>query len=553
MNVVRSNAMRCGIIAALAVVCPAVSVVAQPDSVAVEYTIGLHEPQTQYVEMTATFHDLTGDVLDVHLPTWRPGRYVILDFAGTITGVSAESGDGSALVIEKTAKSSWRVDLGGSTQATIRYRVYANSLGDRTRHVDDSHAFLDGSSVFAYVKGRRDEPVTLTVEPFDGWRVTTGLSPSDESTHTYAASGYDELIDCPLEIGTHELREFDVAGVPHELAIWGRAHHDLSGIEGDIAKVIEAQHTFWGGFPYERYVLLLHIGSGGGATEHRNSAILQVGRDAFERPKAYRDFLRLVSHEVFHAWNVKALRPAGISPYRYDRENYTKLLWVSEGSTSYYADIILVRAGLMTPDVYLKKLGERIDEFRRRPGRHVQSLEASSFDAWIKFNKATADEQNSTVSFYAKGALVSWMLDFELRLRTKNRVSYDTVLASMYRDFPLAGGGFTPEDLLATIERLAASDFGAFWRDYISGTRDLDLESCASIAGLSLVLKADREDEDDEVDSERELNDEDGPIEVQPDLGIKLRDAHGRWVVDFVRSDGPAYQAGVIAGDELLA
>jgi predicted metalloprotease with PDZ domain len=280
---------------------------------------------------------------------------------------------------------------------------------------------------------------------------------------------------------------------------------------------------------------------------------LQVGRDAFERPKAYRDFLRLVSHEVFHAWNVKALRPAGISPYRYDRENYTKLLWVSEGSTSYYADIMLVRAGLMTPDVYLKKLGERIDEFRRRPGRHVQSLEASSFDAWIKFNKATADAQNSTVSFYAKGALVSWMLDFELRLRTKNRVSYDTVLATMYRDFPLAGGGFTPEDLLATIERLAGSDFDAFRRDYISGTRDLDLESCASIAGLALVLKADREDEDDDGDSEKASNDEDLPIEEQPDLGIKLRDAHGRWVVDFVRSDGPAYQAGVIAGDELIA
>ncbi|MCH7960963.1 MAG: nuclear transport factor 2 family protein [Planctomycetes bacterium] len=532
MNVVRSNAMRCGIIAALAVVCPAVSVVAQPESVAVEYTIGLHEPQTQYVEMTATFHDLTGDVLDVHLPTWRPGRYVILDFAGTITGVSAESGDGSTLVIEKTAKSSWRVDLGGSTQATIRYRVYANSLGDRTRHVDDSHAFLDGSAVFLYSDDTRAKPARVVVEAPSGWAVATGLEAVPGAENTFLAPNYDILIDSPFEIGRHELIRFDVDGVAHEIAVWGEASYSPEKFKADFAAIIAAQRDVFGEMPYDRFVFMLHIAPGlGGGTEHYNSTIMQASPERFDSDDSYRRFLGLVSHEMFHTWNVKRLRPAGLNPYDYLGENYTTLLWVSEGTTSYYGALTLARTGITKPDAYLKSLGGSIGAMERHVGATIQSLEESSFDAWVKFNRSTPDSANTTVSFYSKGSLVSLLLDMELRGRTSNRVTLDTVMRELYERFPLDGPGFTPADLLGTVERLSSTSFGRFFEKYVRGTQPLPMAEALMTAGLELKR---------------------GAGEDEPYLGFSVS-GEDTGVVRRIRADGPAYKAGLNVGDEIVA
>ena len=501
------------------------------DTFVVEYTIGLHEPQTQYVRMSATFGDLDGKTVDVHLPTWRPGKYLILDMVGTITGERAFAADRQPLQMAKTAKSTWRVDLAGSDRVMIEYRIYANSLGDRTRHVDDTHAYLDGAAVFLYTDESRNEPCRVTVQAPDGWRTATGLSAQSGSTNVFLAPNYDILADSPFEIGLHSLIEFEVDGVPHEVVIWGDDDFDPEFFRQDFAAIVAAQRDIFGEMPYDRYVFMIHAVPGArGGTEHYNSTIMQTSPGRFTTKESFRDFLGLVSHEMFHTWNVKRLRPAGLNPYNYLHENYTKLLWVAEGSTSYYGALTLVRADITKPDKYLGSLARSIGSMEHNIGATVQSLEESSFDAWTKFNRSTPDSHNTTVSFYSKGALVSLLLDMELRKRTDNAVSFDMVMRDLYETFPLESKGYTPADLQNTVERLAGTSFQAFFEQYVRGTAPLPMADALSTAGLRLKR--------DEGEDKRYA-------------GFSV--SGGNNAVRRINADGPAYQAGLNVGDEIIA
>jgi len=507
------------------------------DEFAAEYVIGLYEPQTQYVDMRATFRDTSGrrwgEVLEVHLPTWRPGKYEILDMAGTLRDVSAVSGDGRPLRIQKTAKSTWSVGLAGADEVTISYKIYANSLGDRTRHVDDSHAFLSGSSVFLFTVESRDEPCLIRVEAPEGWRTATGLESAPTVADAYVATNYDILVDSPFEIGEHELIEFDIDGKAHEIVIWGNANYDEEELKEDFAKIVREQAAIFGEMPYDRYVFLVHVAPGiGGGTEHYNSTIMQTRPSTFESERSYRGFLGLVSHEMFHTWNVKRLRPAGIQPYDYLRENYTKLLWVAEGTTSYYDDLTLARTGQMKTSDYLRRLASSIDSISKSPGAKVQSLEESSFDAWVKFNKSTPDSPNTTVNFYSKGALVSLLLDLRLREMTDNGVSLDDVMRELYERYPLDGPGFTPADLQSILERRTGASFEDFFARYVRGTDELPMAEAFVTAGLKLGR-----DED---------------AEIEPYVGFSVRGGDVA-TVSRVSADGPAYAAGLNVDDEIVA
>ncbi|MFQ5413607.1 MAG: M61 family metallopeptidase, partial [Phycisphaerae bacterium] len=572
----------------------------------IEYTVSLAAPQTQMVEITVRLRNVNTEALDLALPVWRPGRYVVLDPAGTIRRVRAVSGTGAVLPITKIDKTTWRVTTRGASEVRVAYEVYANALGDRTRHVDDSHAFLSGSAVFLYARQRRADPVLVHIDAPDDWRVASGLESVPGAPRTLTAANYDVLVDSPLEIGEHDVLRFDVEGVPHEIVVWGSAAYDGERLTTDFAKIVAACGAVFGDLPYRRYVFILHVGGGArGATEHLNSTVIQTSRKSLEDPKAYKRFLGVVSHEMFHTWNVKRLRPAGMYPYDYARENYTKLLWVAEGTTSYYDGLLLVRAGLRKPKKFLDNLGKAIDKLRRRPGRLVQSLEASSFDAWIKFNKPTPDSPNSTVSFYDKGALVSLLLDLEIRSHTDNGVTLDDVMRTMYERFPLARGGYTPRGLLATINELAGHDFDRFFERYVRGTEPLDFATALEAVGLELYFKPTKPDddeddddaeEDDDGNDQRKRNDRDengddvgdgagsrdrdaggrGPGIPTGDqeqgagqpgadkandneprtkayLGLRLSDRGGKTNVRSVSADGPAYRAGVIVGDEIVA
>lgn len=561
-------------VAAMAAGCAAGRVGAQdagpgsPAAYGLEYAVGLSRAATQMIDVSVAAPDLAPGTthVDFVLPAWRPGKYAILDTAGTVRDVRARSGRGEPLAVEKTDKQTWRVAANGEGGVVLDYRVYANSLGDRTRHADDTHAFISPSSVMMYVPERRERPVRVRIDAPDGWQVATGLSPEGEDPRVLAAADYDVLVDSPLEIGLHEAQRFEVDGVPHEIVVWtagqGIPKEDTEGgnanwdrMPEDFAAIVREQREIFGDLPYERYVYLVHAYPGGsGGTEHLNSTAMGTSPKTFEDEKTYDRFLGLVSHEMFHTWNVKRFRPAGLVPYDYTRENYTDLLWVAEGVTSYYDDLTLARAGLMGRDDYLKRLGDSIDALRRRPGAAAQSLAESSFDAWIKFNRPTPDSVNSTVSFYDKGALASLVLDMEIRRRTEGRASLDDAMRTMYRRFPLGGPGYTTADLIAVLNDITGSRFEAFFEKHIAGVEPLDFESALSVVGLELTgvksAKTDGGTEDAHAGEESSAKSE---PRGRAYIGLKVEQRDGLAAVTSVLADGPAYEAGVNVADLIVA
>jgi predicted metalloprotease with PDZ domain len=496
----------------------------------IEYTVFLTEPQTQTFQVTMLVRNVTVSALEVALPVWRQGRYAVLNPAGTVRSVTAGTTSGRPLAIRKTDKTTWKIATEGVPEILIRYTVYANSLNDRTRHVDDTHAFLSGATVFMYVPNRRSDPILVRLEAPANWQIACGLDAAPGDPRTLLAPDYDVLIDSPIEIGIHERVTFNVDGKRHDIVVWGEVPFDSDRLERDFSKIIRAEAAIFGALPYDHYVFLVHLAPGlSGGTEHLNSTIIQMPPQALENQ--YKVVLSLAAHEMFHTWNVKRLRPAALRNIDLARENYTDLLWLCEGTTSYYDELILVRAGLESPEAYLKTIAEAIYQRRARPGALVQSLAESSFDAWIKFNNPNPDDANATVSYYEGGALVSLLLDLEMRRRTHNHASLDTLMGTMYRAFPASGPGFTTEDLLQTLHRLTDSNFDEFFQQYISGASDYPFEDLFPVVGLQMIPTY---------------------RGARAYAGLVLHEVNGACVVKSVLSDGPAYAAGVNCGDEIV-
>ena len=506
------------------------------------YTIDLPEPQTQMVTITASF-DLSDidapDEIAIHLPVWRPGLYLVLDQAGTMRDIAATDNAGNPLPIRKTAKSTWRVERGGASIVDFSYRIYANSIRNRTRHVDATHAFLSGSSAFVYNELLRDMPVRGDVgERPDGWRVATGLRRA--GPRAFECDNYDILVDSPLEIGIHDLIEFDVDNVPHEVAIWGRWDGNADRIIETFTALGEVQQDIFGEFPYDRYVYIIHSAEGlGGGTEHYNSTVCSTEPTMWLDDDRWDRFLSLIAHELFHVWNVKRFRPAGIARYDYLRENYTELLWVAEGTTSYYDELSLPRAGILTADEFLEWVGRNVNTHMNQPGRHIESLEDSSFDAWIKhFHRGpdrTPDRHNQGESFYRKGAIVSMMLDLEIRRRSAGTRSLDNVMRTLYERYPLGGDGFASADVRSVVAEFAGEPMDEFFRSYVAGVEPVEDHLDNLLADVGLRLVAPEESAEGEVEAFT-------GISVSSDGSVRR-----------VRSDGPAYAAGVLAGDEIIA
>ncbi|MEL7473676.1 MAG: hypothetical protein AAGK04_10200 [Planctomycetota bacterium] len=511
----------------------------------VEYTVRLEAPQTQVVTIEARFPEVAAGAFDVHLPVWRPGLYLVLDNAGSIRRITATDGAGDALPIAKTRKSSWRVDASsfrGREDVIVTCEIYANSIGNRTRHVDDTHAFLSGSSVFLFAEPMRDRPIEIQFEKAgpgaaegDQWRLASGLERVGE--RRLRAPSYDILVDSPIEYGLHERIEFEVNGKAHSYVVWGRFAGDTERMVEDTAAIIREHERIFGDLPYEEYVFLTHSMAGlRGGTEHYNSTVLSVDPRTWHDDERYEGFMSLVVHEHFHTWNVKRFRPSEIDRYEYLKESYTELLWIVEGTTSYYDELVLPRAGVIDADAYLERLAGNIDGYRRTPGRLVQPLSESSYDAWIKLfhrgSDRTADRANSQISFYLKGALVSMALDLLIRQDSNNARSLDDVMRALYEQFPLGEGGYTNADVRRIVRGVAPGvDLDAFFASWVEGVTEVDFESLLGIAGLELTPPNDDE-------------------EPQWYLGVNLA---SDGTVRSTRSDGPAYGAGLIAGDELVA
>ena len=486
------------------------------------------------------------------LPAWIPGSYLIRDFARHIVAIRAES-EGKPVPLNKLDKHTWQArPLAVGRPLSVTCEIHAWDLSVRGAHLDATHAFFNGTSVFLRAIGQEDAPCLVDIQPPEGrsfasWRVATALEPARgepgaakrHGFGVYRAACYDELIDHPVEMGAFTLARFVACGVTHDIAITGRHDCDVERLTADIKHICEWQIRFFGEpAPMKRYVFLVTaVGEGYGGLEHRASTALLCSRNDLPYrgmrgvPEGYRTFLGLCSHEYFHTWNVKRIKPAAFVPYDFNRENYTTQLWAFEGITSYYDDLALLRSGVIDRNDWLELLAKTISNVQRTPGRSRQSLAESSFDAWSKFYRPDENTPNVVVSYYAKGALVALALDLTLRSKTANRVSLDDVMRELWRHHGQTGIGVGEDDLRCIAERLSGVDLRRFFADFVHGTRELPLKSLLAEQGIRLEWEAAK----------------------TPSLGIKTVTEGDSIRLATVFDDGAAQAAGLASGDVLIA
>jgi predicted metalloprotease with PDZ domain len=490
------------------------------------------------------------------LPTWIPGSYLIREFARHFVTVRAESG-GVAVAIVKHAKNVWRA-APCAGPLTVTAHVYAFDLSVRTAYLDGTRGYFNGPAVFLCPQGREDAPCIVDIEAPAGasWRVATTLPRDGAAPYGFGrhrAANYDELIDHPVETGPFALATFEAGGAQHDIAISGRQSADLPRLVRDLERVCQWQIDLFGGgpgsrAPVDRYLFqVAAVGEGHGGLEHRASTSLLCRRDELPRPGVaeigddYLGFLGLASHEYFHTWNVKRIKPAAFVPYDLARENHTRQLWAFEGITSYYDDLALVRSGLITPARYLELAGRTITSVLRGPGRLTQSVAESSFDAWIKYYRQDENTPNAVVSYYAKGALVALALD--LLLRVDGRASLDDLMRALWQRHGKTGIGVPEDGILHIASEIAGRGLGEFFARYVSGTEDPPLAALLAEFGVLQKLRAAAGGKDR------------GGVPARDDaprcsLGAR---SGGDLRLTHLTRDGPASRAGLSAGDTLVA
>lgn len=527
----------------------------------IHYAVTLLDPHAHVLEVLLDIPrpDPAGQIIE--LPTWIPGSYMIREFARHVVQIEAMRG-GRTIRVEKVDKSRWRLES-GSGAIEVRYRVYAWDLSVRGAHFDSTHAFFNGTSVFMRVVGQSESACDVTLrEPSHAtakhWRVATTLpraTVSENGFGRYRAADYDALIDHPVEIGDFTLLRFTAGGAPHEVAITGVHHTDGERLCKDLRRICAAQARLFepdtGRTPFERYLFqVMAVGDGYGGLEHRDSTALVTRRDDLPwpgmrgTPEGYRRFLGLCSHEYFHAWHVKRIKPAAFLNDRLDVEHYTRLLWVFEGFTSYYDDLMLLRAGVITQPDYLSALATTVTQVLRSPGRFRQSVADSSHDAWIKYYRQDENAPNTIVSYYAKGALVALCLDALIRTRSAGQSSLDDVMRLLWarfgRHFFTGEGrissdaqGLAEEGFESIVREATGLTLGTQLRKWVNGTVELPLEKLLAGLGVAMQLKV--------------------PEGGAAALGIRAADRDGRLKISTVIWEGSGHAAGLAAGDEIVA
>jgi predicted metalloprotease with PDZ domain len=524
---------------------------------AINYTIIPHDLAAHLFAVTVTVRspDPEGQVFT--LPAWIPGSYMIREFARNIVRIRAEC-DGKRVALEKLDKHSWRA-ASCDGPLTLYYEVYAWDLSVRAAHLDQTHGFFNGTSVFLQVAGQEHTPHVVDIrrpddDAYKAWRVATALPELKAKRYgfgTYIAANYDELIDHPVEMGTLELATFKAHGVPHDVVITGRVPGlDMTRLTSDLKKVCEAQIALFEPkskkAPMDRYVFMtMAVGDGYGGLEHRASTALICARGDLpvqgqkEMTDGYRTYLGLCSHEYFHTWNVKRIKPAAFAPYDLQSESYTSLLWLFEGFTSYYDDLMLVRSGVIDEAAYFKLVAKTINGVLRGSGRTKQTVAESSFDAWTKYYRQDENSPNAIVSYYAKGSLVALALDLTIRRETKGKKSLDDVMRTLWqrygREFyanDQGGAGVTETEVEAIFDEVTGLRLRRFFDRHVRGNDDFPFARL--LAPVGVTLSDDRKN-------------------AKPSLNLRTTRDGNDCKVANVYEGGAAHQAGVSAGDILMA
>ena len=504
----------------------------------IRYFLSFPEPHTHYVDVRAEVPTSGRDQVELMMAVWTPGSYLIREYERQIESVAATETSGAPLPVRKTAKNRWTIGTGGAQTVTVTYRVYGHEMSVRTNWIESEFALINGAPTFLTLADSHSRPHEVSLSLPSTWtRSTTALPGIAGTAHRYSAATYDVLVDSPIHAGNPAVYDFAIDGRAHQLVNEGEAGvFDGARAARDLESIAREHHRFWGTVPYDRWVCLNLITESGGGLEHANSAVLMTSRWATRTRKAYLGWLELASHELFHVWNGKRLRPIELGPFDYEREAHTRALWVVEGITDYYGDLLLHRAGLSTRDEFLASLSDKIETVQTAPGRAVQSITSASFDAWIKLYRPDENSPNTSISYYVKGAVVAFLLDVRIRRATSGLRSLDDVMRAAYNRYSGARG-FTEDEFRTLVEEVAGASFDPFWRSALDGTEELDYSDPLTSLGLRFKIA--------EPDA--------GKVAGRATLGAITKVDGGRLVVSQVRRATPAHEAGLNVDDEIVA
>ena len=517
-------------------------------AVQIRYVLSMPQPQTHYFEVEMRLQNaakateaIKSGYYDLKMPVWTPGSYLIREYAKNVEAFTAQTGT-QPLRSEKVNKNTWRIYT-KADDLTVRYRVYSYEFSVRNSFLDDTHGYLNGASIFLYSNALKNNSLQVQVVPFTGWKkVATGMKAVPNAEFTFEAPNYDILVDSPMEIGNHETITFTATNVPHTVAMYGNVQYDAAKLAADYKRVCETAATVVGEHPCTDYTFIVHhTNVGGGGLEHLNSTTLQTNRVAYASEANYKGFLTLVAHEYFHLWNVKRIRPIALGPFDYETENYTHMLWLSEGCTSFYEDYIMRRAGFHTPEEYLRVVAGDISGVENAPGNRVQSAAESSFDAWIKYYRPNENSANSTVSYYSKGAVLGSLLNLAILASTDGQRSMDDLMRYLYGEYyKKQKRGFTDDEFRKAAEQIAGKPLADFFDNGVNGTGPLNYNAYFAPVGLRLVNGAETPE---------------ARLQQGGFLGAAARTngATNRATVTSVRRGSAAELAGLNVGDEILA
>lgn len=495
----------------------------------ISYNLKMEKPQNHYFQVEMELNGFQKSELLVKMPIWSPGSYLAREFAKNVNLVKAVDSKGNKVEVKKINKNTWKV-MSDKKDIKISYEVYAFELTVRTSFLDLTHGFVSNSGVFMYVDGYKNNSGKLNVFPHASFStITTALEKTAEKEYIF--ENYDQLVDCPLEIGNQKEFTFKAAGVKHRVGIYGEGNYDVDLLKKDMATVVEGATDIFKVNPNKEYTFIIHnVVDGQGGLEHSNSTVLSVNRWTYTGKK-YKGFLKLVAHEYFHLWNVKRIRPVELGPFDYDSENYTSLLWVMEGFTSYYEKMILLRQGIYSKDDFLNSMKSSLNYVEGSVGARVQPVSHASFDAWIKAYRPNENSRNTTMSYYSRGSLMAMLLDAKIIKKYNGEKCLDDFMQVIYKKYYLEKNrGFSEEEFKKELELFLGENMDEFYSKYIDGTEIPNYDEVMSPIGLRVIDVA----------------------TTKANAGLSLTTKGNVVVVRGIRSESGAETAGISVNDEII-
>ena len=503
----------------------------------ISYQLRMPKPQNHYFEVEMTLANFKEKQLEIKMPVWAPGSYLVREFAKNVNLVKAFDENSKELKVQKKNKNTWSISTDGTKKIKLKYEVYSFELSVRTPFLDMTHGFVSGSGVFMYVEGHKDEKGILEVVPHSTFKtISTALpkaqmSIQKDGSQSFEFSNYDQLVDCPIEIGNQEVFEFTASGVKHIVAMYGNAFYDIAALKIDMAKIVESETAVFGVNPNKEYTFIVHnVVDGQGGLEHSNSCVLSVNRWTYGGAE-YRNFLNLVAHEYFHLWNVKRIRPIELGPFDYEHENYTTLLWVMEGFTSYYDELVLRRAGYYSKEEMLGKIQSSVNYVEGSIGARVQPVAHASFDAWIKAYRPTENSANTSMTYYSRGTVLAAVFDAMIISNSKGKQCLDHFMKHLYQKYYIEmNRGFTELEFKAELEKFTGKNLDDFFAKYINGTEVIPYAEYFDKVGVSVK----------------------DVTTFKPSFGATIREENGKVMVKAIRAGSCAEDAGISVGDEIV-